>query len=216
MKVFSRTIGLALLMLLLPLGVMAQDRFVKAVAQADFMLGAGSSFDFGGGVNLGKNDHRINAMVTINYGKYSVSETEDDNSYSSSDAMAMEVEYSRILVPVEVYYRLLDDDGSCFFGGVGAVYNLNMSGKLLPISGEATPILLTDGLNPHSIAARICAGMALGWKTNQQLGIKAFLDINVTSPLKKYSISDRLFEYVGPIEKAFNRTHLGLAAYYTF
>jgi len=75
---------------------------------------------------------------------------------------------------------------------------------------------LRDGLRRQNFAARLGAGIAISYSDNVSIGAKAYVDVNITSPIRKYSISDRLFEHHGSIEGAFGRSTFVLAAYLTF
>ena len=218
MKGFSRIILLAL-MVLTPLCSKADDdRFVKAIVQGGAMFGGAGGFEIGAGINLGRDSQWINLQASINYSgnKHSEKkETDSNGNVIETDPSADQtgLKYQRISIPVELLVRLGGDDKKPFYVGVGAVYFQNMGGKLIYMREEQE---LSDGINKSNFAARVSAGASMKVKNSQSLGLKAYLDIDITQPLNKYSISDRLFEYKGPIEKSFNKATFGIAVFYTF
>ena len=218
MKIHSRAI-LAALLLLLPMSTWAYgDRFFKGIIQADYQFSGCSGANYGVGFNIMKNDHPFALQITANYSSLSCIAGE---TYVTTDMNEMEISYSRLSVPVELQYKILNDQDSWFFFGGGVVYHQNIMGRLNSVLDDSYTIALTDGLNSYNLAARISFGMCLGglsmdWDPNQGFGLKLFFDFNITPPLKEYSISDRLFEYKGPIEEAYSNTTFGIGFYYTF
>ena len=204
--------------MLCSLNTAAQDRFVKFVTQAALPLGGCSGLEGGVGLNLGHNNHKLNLQVTANYASLlSISSEEESGSYySTMPDDGVGVRYRRLSVPVELHWRSSDDELGSLYLLAGGVYNLNLSGECLWDSSSEQISTLSDGLNRHSLAARLGCGTSLIFSENIGFGIKAYLDINITSPIRKYSISDRLFEYHGSIEDAFGRTTFVLAGYLTF
>ena len=92
-----------------------------------------------------------------------------------------------------------NDYDTRYFLGAGIVSNCNLSGRVYAMDVPEDFVRLNDGLNRYDFAARVSAGMTMmGY-----VGLKGFVDFNLTPHLKKYSISDRLFGYEGPIETAF-------------
>lgn len=218
MKIYSRAIVAALL-LLLPTSTWAYgDKFIKGILQADYQFSGCSGVNFGAGFNFMKNDHPFALQITANYSSLSCTAGE---TYVTTDNSKMEISYSRLSVPVELQYKMVNEDDSWFFLGGGVVYHQNFAGQLNSVLDENYTIALTDGLNSYNLAARISFGMCIGgsamdWDPNQGLGVKLYFDFNITPPLKKYSISDRLFEYEGPLENAYSNTTFGIGFYYTF
>ena len=213
-------IALLAMAMLCSINIVAQDRFVKFVTQAALPLGGCSGLEGGVGVNLGHNNHKLNLQVTANYASLrslsSESEEESDSYYSTMPDDGVGVRYKRLSVPVELHWRSSDDELGSLYLLAGGVYNLNFSGECLWDSSSEHIFALNDGLNRHSFAARLGAGIAMYISDNVSLGAKAYLDINITSPIRKYSISDRLFEYQGSIEDAFDDVAFVLAGYLTF
>lgn len=205
--------------MLCSINVVAQDRFVKFVTQADLHIGGCAGLEGGVGLNLGHNKHKLNLQVTANYASLqsisSESEEESDSYYSTVLDDGVGVRYKRLSVPVELHWRSNDDTGAMYLLA-GGVYNLNFSGECLWDSSSEHIFALNDGLNRHSFAARLGAGIAMYISDNVSLGAKAYLDIDITSPIRKYSISDRLFEYQGSIEDASGNVAFVLAGYLTF
>lgn len=204
MKLLSRII-VSVLLVMVPLCTWAgDDRYVKGLVQCEGLIGGGNGWNFGAGINLGKETHRLNFQTTINYKMISnsVSDSEKDN---KETAEGVGVKYTSISVPVEIHVKF-----GGFFVGAGAVYNYNIGGKIVDKTNDiSTP--LTDGINRHNIAGRISVGTNL-----DRFGMKIYTDLKITDPLKKYSISDRLFEYTGAIEDALRKATLGLSVYYKF
>lgn len=205
--------------MLCSINVVAQDRFVKFVTQADIPIGGCSGFEGGVGLNLGRDNHTLNLQVTANYASLSSisSESEEDSYsyYSTVPDDGVGVSYKRLSVPVELHWRSNVDTGAMYLLA-GGVYNLNLSGECVSDATYESLFALRDALNRHSFAARLGAGIAMYISDNVSLGAKAYLDIDITSPIRKYSISDRLFEYHGSIEGAFGRSTFVLAGYLTF
>ena len=201
------------------------ERFVKFVVKGEIPLGDCAGMGGGLGLNLGNNDHPINVLTTINYNSYRPEGGEDV--YKS-----VGFGYKRLSVPIEVYRRLLDEEGTCFFYGAGIIYHYNFSGELYELSdflefkemanginpyysGEDY-VALRDGFTSHSFAVRISGGMTWGLNTNSLLGVKLFVDFDITSSLNKYSISDRLFEHWDQIGELSKGSRWGLSLFYTF
>ena len=216
---YAKTALLAMTMLC-SLNAAAQDRFVKFVTQADIPIGGCSGFEGGVGVNLGRDNHTLNLQVTANYASLrsmsSESEEESDSYYSTMPDDGVGVRYKRLSVPVELHWRSSDEELGSLYLLAGGVYNLNFSGECLWDSSSEHIFALSDGINRHSLAARVGCGASVIFFDNTSFGAKAYLDINITSPLRKYSISDRLFEYQGSIEDAFGNVAFVLAGYFTF
>ena len=205
MKLLSRII-VSLLLVMVPLGVWAgdDDRYVKGLVQCEALIGGGNGFNFGAGINLGKETNILQFQTSINYKIISNTGSDsEENEYATVDGMG--IKYTSISVPFEMHIQI-----GTFFVGTGVVYNYNMGGKLVDKENDITTPL-TDGINRHNVAGRFSIGANL-----DRLGMKLYTDIKITDPLKKYSISDRLFEYTGPIEDALGRATLGMALYYTF
>lgn len=218
MKGFSRIILLALLVLTPLCSKADDDRFVKGFVQGGAMFGGAAGFEIGAGINLGKNEHWVNMQASINYSgnKHSEKKETDSNGNvieTEPSADQSGLKYNRISVPVELLVRLGGDGYKPFYIGVGAVYYQNMNGKLIYMREEQE---LNDGINAVNFAGRVSVGGAMKIKDSQSFGLKAYADINITPPLNKYSISDRLFEYKGPIEKSFGMATFGIAVFYTF
>ena len=213
-------IALLAMAMLCSINVVAQDRFVKFVTQADIPIGGCSGFEGGVGVNLGRDNHTLNLQVTANYASLSSisSESEEDSYsyYSTVSDDGVGVSYKRLSVPVELHWRSNYDELGSLYLLAGGVYNLNLSGECVSDATSEPLFALRDGLRRQSFAARLGAGIAISYSDNVSLGAKAYLDINITSPIRKYSISDRLFEYHGSIEGAFGRSTFVVAAYLTF
>ena len=212
MKIFSKVIVFALFVSF-PLGSWAYgDKFVKWVAQGDISLYGYSCFDVGLGVNFGRDESKINLQTTINYGQFSTSENEEEGVDNLSNVTRIGLLYHRVSIPVELYYMIGEDADSRYFVGAGVVSNYNMSGRVFVMDDTENFVQLNDGLNRYNFAARVSAGMTMmGY-----VGLKGFVDFNLTPHLKKYSISDRLFEYEGPIETAFTNLTFGLSMFLTF
>lgn len=206
--------------MLCSINVVAQDRFVKFVTQAALPLGGCSGLEGGVGLNLGRDNHKLNLQVTANYASLSsISSESEEESYSyystvSDDGVG--VSYKRLSVPVELHWRSNADELGSMYLLVGGVANLNLSGECVWDDSSELLFTLSDGLRRQSFAARLGAGIAIGYSDNVSIGAKAYLDINITSPIRKYSISDRLFEYHGSIEDAFDDVAFVLAGYLTF
>lgn len=219
------------MLVFIPLSTFADDdRYIKGIAQADYMFYNGEGWNAGLGINFGNKYHLINFQTMVNYsmiGKISkntntnnttnTSTTTNTNTGTETDKPY--IEYTRISIPIEVHIRFisLNDDEKNFFVGVGAVYNYNMNGKIVAGNDkENTAKALTDGINAHNFAGRVSCGMTMGFNTISNIGLKAYADINITPPLNKYSVSDRLFEYGEEIEKALGLVTFGLSVFYTF
>lgn len=219
MKRISRII-LSALLLLVPICTFAQeDRFVKGLAHTDLMLGGCGGWNIGAGIHFGKSAHRVNLQTSINYSRVVKNDvsSQGENNYVNNTAPKENyneaIRYSRISVPVELHIKFLD----VFFAGAGAVYNYNMNGRIFDITDkENTTTALTDAVNAHNFAGRICAGMKLKSFEKFTIGLKIYTDINITPPLKKYSVNDRLFEYKGAIKKSLGKVTFGMAAFCTF
>ena len=183
------------------------DRYVKGLVQCEALIGGGNGWNFGAGINLGKETHRLQFQTSINYKIISnTGSNSEEDKYATVDQMG--IKYTSISVPFELHVETVGLAG--FFIGTGVVYNFNMGGKLVDKeTGVSTP--LVDAINRHNVAGRISAGFNF-----LRLSIKLYTDIKITDPLKKYSISDRLFEYTGAIEDALRKTTLGLSVYYKF
>ena len=97
-------------------------------------------------------------------------------------------------------------------GGINR-YRLAVDNKMNRTNSENLLIYKKPhcGINRHNIAGRISVGTNL-----DRFGMKIYTDLKITDPLKKYSISDRLFEYTGAIEDALRKATLGLSVYYKF
>ena len=198
--------------------VVAQDRFVKFVTQAALPLGGCSGLEGGVGLNLGRDNHKLNLQVTANYASLRTvsSEEESDSYYSTMPDDGVGLRYRRLSVPVELHWRSNADELGAMYLLAGGVYNLNLSGECVSDASSEPLFTLRDGLRRQSFAARLGAGIAISYSDNVSLGAKAYVDVHITSPIRKYSISDRLFEYHGSIEGALGRYTFVLAAYLTF
>lgn len=207
MKLLSR-ITLSVLLVMVPLCTWASDdRYVKGLIQCEAMFGGGNGFNLGAGINLGKETQILQFQTSINYKIISnTGRNSEEDKYSTVDKMG--IKYTSISVPFEMHVQTVGI--ASLFAGAGVVYNYNIGGKLVDKeNGISTP--LTDGINRHNFAGRISIGVNF-----IRLSMKLYTDIKITDPLKKYSISDRLFEYSGPIERALGRATLGMAIYYRF
>ena len=213
MKLISRII-LSTLLVLVPMCTLAQERYVKGMAQADMLINGGIGFNIGAGVHLGKKEQRVNFQTSINYSSISsISDADSDEITGYSEETEAGIKYARISVPVEMHIKFLDT----FFAGGGVVYNYNMNGKIFDVNDEEnTMTALTDAVNAHNFAGRICGGVIVGFSENMIFGFKIYTDINITPPLKRYSVNDRLFEYTGPIEDSLGNATFGMAVYCTF
>ena len=203
--------------MLCSLSAAAQDRFIKVVTQAALPIGHFEATEGGVGIHLGHNAHKLNLQVTANYAALLTVLSEDDTDpYAPSvpdDGMG--VRYRRLSVPVELHWRSNVDTGAMYLLA-GGVYNLNLSGECVSDATSEPLFALRDALNRQSFAARLGAGIAISYSDNVCLGAKAYLDVHITSPIRKDSISDRLFEYPGSREDAFGRSTFMVAAYLTF
>ena len=204
--------------MLCSLSAAAQDRFIKVVTQAALPIGHFEATEGGVGLHLGHNAHKLNLQVTANYAALLTVLSEDDTDPYAPSAPddGMGVRYRRLSVPVELHWRSPADELGAMYLLAGGVYNLNLSGECVSDASSEPLFTLRDGLRRQSFAARLGAGIAISYSDNVSLGAKAYVDVYITSPIRKYSISDRLFEYHGSIEDAFGRSTFVVAAYLTF
>lgn len=204
-----------------------QNPFFRWGVEGDLgITGSMNTFEYGGGASivLGRRSQMLNFYIGGQYagydgstGAYGSGLAEDNHTEAS--APSHYANYTKVQIPVELRFNYFRNAYGCMYIGGGAVYNMNLKGKIAYYPGDQDgedlkkdPIELSDGLNGSNLAARVSLGM-----TMLGIDLAVYVNYNLTSPFNTAATTNNFSAYEGYIHTQLEKkitTGLRLGIYF--